>query len=161
MLLLFTSNTQIERVEPVLPNLNVKDSLLGTDVSVSGLDGWEDDYIQILKLSHAPLELESQEQLSVGSESSKYWTKRISKIIASFEFTVAEASCTFRVVYYDKNDVPIIGPSVEVTASSYSTSGSDYYMAPMEVLENYGAKQIAFYLETISAGSVLLKATGV
>ncbi len=156
MLILFT---EVEGEGPDLPDLNIADSSTSLDVPVAGIEGWDNDFIQVLKQSYAPMSMVSAGGLAVDAQTILFWTKRLSQVTIRVEFTDSGASCTLYPVYFDANDVIVLGESITLTATAYQVSGR--YLAPVGVVETYGARKIAFFTTAISAGSAYLQAAGV
>lgn len=157
MILLFVATQGNDA--PILPDLHIKDSSTSANIPVAGVEGFDDDFIQVLGTCNAPMVFAAEETLVASTETATYWCRRLSKVIAKVEFTAASANCVLFPVYHDKNDVKCIGDAVTVTATSFQDGSR--YMASIPIVETYGANKISFYCQSISAGSVYLRAAGV
>lgn len=146
--------------EPELPDLYIRDAESGLNVPVAGLSGWDDDFLQSQTLCYGPMEFLTQETLEVDAPSAAYWCRRLSKILINLEFTVEGANCVFYPIYLDKNGVSVLGASITITATG-STLGGTNYIAPLQVLDTYGANKIQFLISSISSGTAYLRAAGV
>ena len=145
---------------PELRDLHIRDSQSGADVPVAGLDGWDDDYLQVQTLTHAPLDFQDPETGKTGgSETQQYWCRRLSKLIVKINFNTSGANASIRPMYYDKDDALVVGDAVTVNAITRQESGA--YMSPMTVFETYGANKMAVAIESVSSGTIDISLAGV
>lgn len=158
LLLLFSGGGE----EPIvdLPDLYVRDAKSGLNVPVAGVFGWDEDFLQAQTLCYAPMSFLDQETLVENTLTAMNWCRRLSKALISLEFSASGANCVLYPVYLDQNDVPILGKAITITASSQTMGGSNY-VAPMEIVDTYGARRIQFLPDSISSGNVYMRVTGV
>lgn len=157
LLLLFSAGE-----EPVvdLPDLYVRDAKSGLNVPVAGVFGWDEDFLQAQTLCYAPMSFLAQETLIEDTLTTINWCRRLSKVLINLEFSVSGANCVLYPVYLDQNDTTILGKAITITTSSQTMGGSNY-IAPMEIIDTYGARQIQFLPDSISSGNVYMRVTGV
>jgi len=145
---------------PALPDLYIKDAESGANIPVGGVEGWDDDFLQTQTVCHAPMDFQEEETgVTAAYETSQYWCRRLSKVLLRVNFSDAGANASIRPLYYDKDDVEVMGDAVTVNASS--RQDGSFYMAPMAIFETYGANKIAFVVESVSAGTVNISVAGV
>lgn len=149
-----------EAPEPDLPDLNIRDAESGLNIPVAGIQGWDNDFLQAQTLCYGPMSFSDQLTLTLNTETITYWCRRLSKVLINLEFSVSGASCELFPIFYDQNLDPILGESLTITASSQQLGGSNY-IAPLKMIDTYGARKISFLPVTISSGNVYLKAAGV
>jgi len=156
MLIILTSKID----PPALTDIKIRDAESGLNIAVGGLTGWDDDFLQAQAICYAPMILnEAKTGLSAASEIGLYWVRRYSKVVVRVSFSNAGANAVIRPLYYDTAEVEIAGDSATVTAIARQTGS--LYMAPIEVFDTYGAKQMAFLVESISAGTIDIQIAGV
>ena len=88
MLILFVATKGGSESAPTLRDLHVMDSENSTHVPVAGMDGWDDDFLQVQTLTFAPCELSSEAAFTSGTlgDTDMFWCRRLFKglIHASF-----------------------------------------------------------------------------
>jgi len=162
MLILFVATKGGSESAPTLRDLHVMDSENSTHVPVAGMDGWDDDFLQVQTLTFAPCELSSEAAFTSGTlgDTDMFWCRRLFKGLIHASFSDSGATATIRVLWYDKNDVETVGAIVTLTAGTRQ-DGSSYYMAPVHEFELNGANKCAIEVVTVSAGTVNIRQAGV
>jgi len=155
MLILFST---VETLD--MPDLHVKDSEDNTNIPVAGIEGWDDDYIQVVALCNAPCNLLGPGiGLVVSEETSEYYCRRLSKINISPEFSTSGATAKIRLKFKDNSDRIFITPELDLIATSIQ-NGS-LYIGEHIVVETYGAKSVKAIVTSISTGTVALYLAGI
>ena len=156
MLILFTTPPGA----PDLPNLYIKDAETDVNTPVAGNTGWADDFLQAQTLCCTPLNLSTAETgLAALAETGYHWCHRRSKMLLRVIFSVSGANMVVRPLYWDDDDVKSVGAAVTITAIARQDGAA--YMSPVEVFESYGAARMSFVIDSISAGTVDIRAAGV
>jgi len=145
---------------PPLPDLHVSDSLTRENVPVGGVEGWDADFLQTQTLCFAPMSFQAEDVgLVAGVETTMYWCRRLSKVIAKCSFSTAGASASIKPIYSDLNDIIVYGQSIPIVAGNILDGAN--FRADMELVQTYGANKLGFLLESISAGSLSIAVAGV
>jgi len=157
MIILFST---AEDPAPSLPDLFIRDAESGTNIPVAGLDGWDDDYIQAQAITFAPMTFATELTGVVATgQTGGYWCRRLTKVLLRVNFSTSGANAVIRPLYYDANGVECIGDSVTVTAIARQDGSA--YMSPVEFFDTYGANQMRFVVDSISAGTIDVSLAGV
>lgn len=159
MIILFSPKNGGGPTPPALPDIYVKDTELEVNRPVGCLLDWDGDYLQATAIAYAPLSFVDAETLAAAARSGEYWSRRLSKVILNGKFSTSGANAVVRVVYFDENDVEMMGPEITLTATAFQ-DGSDY-MATMAEVITHGANKVAVEVVSVSAGTFQLRLAGV
>jgi len=155
MLILFSGG-----IAPDLPDLYIRDSKSEEDTPVAGFEGWDGDFIQVQGVCNAPMDfLDPETGMVAGDETDRYWCRRLSKALVRLNFSDSGATADIRILYYDKDDVEIVGE--KVTVAALSRQDGTAYMAEVAVFDTMGANQVAVLVESVSTGTVDVSLAGV
>ena len=145
---------------PALPDLYIKDAESDINIPVAGNDGWDSDFLQAQTLCNVPLDFSDAETgLAALAETGTHWVQRKSKALLRVNFSDSGANAVVNPVYTDGNGIVSIGPTATITATTRQDGSA--YMAPVESFDTFGATKIAFYVVSISAGTIDISVAGV
>ncbi len=146
-----------------LPDVYIRDSLTKENKPVGGILGWDGDYIQAMYISQAPLEfVKIVETDQVDGYTSSVWCNRVNKIVLSCVFELPTENASFRIVYVDKNGVPMVSSLITVNAINLeSPVDTGYYMSELVVADSYGSNYFSIYIESISNGKIKIYGAGI
>jgi len=158
MLILFSKDDGAS--PPTLPDLHVEDSATEVDTPVAGIQGWDNDYIQVVAACAAPCFLQGDDsQLSVNGETDQFWCRRLATLVISSEFSDAAATAKIRLKFTDKNDRVFVTPEIDLVATTITNNS--LYIGEVMKYDLDGANQVSAVLTNISAGTVALYLAGV
>ena len=149
-----------EQVSVNLPDLYVQDSKSKNNIPVAGLEGWDNDFLQTQTITYAPLILQNMGSFSSDGETTVFSCKRLSKLLISLAFSSSGASVDIYPVFFDKNDLQVLGKKLSISATSV-TDSSSRYMASVEDVSLNGASKVKLLVKNISSGTVHVLGAGV
>lgn len=161
MLILFVATRGGAEEAPNLRDLNVRDSSTSLSVPVAGLDGWDDDFLQVQTLTFAPCQLSDEAAFTSGTlgDTDKFWCRRLLKGLVHAVFSDTGANATIRLLWYDKNGVEVVSEVITLTAGGRQAGAR--YMAPVHEFDLNGANKCAVEVVSISAGTVYIRQAGI
>jgi hypothetical protein len=158
MLLIFATPPEPEE-PPSLPDLHIMDASTMTPVPVGGLEGHDNDFLQVQALGYGPMEFTDEVSVAAGASSSAFWARRLSTIVIKSVFSEASQNAVVRPVWLDRNNVEVIGEEIPITGSDISTTGG--YFGGAIMIPTYGANKAKIRVTSISSGTLSMAFAGV
>ncbi len=156
LLLLFNSGETTLPFEtpPILPDLHIKDAETQENIPVSGLTGYDNDYIQTVAIQYSPLKMHKATEGPVsGSGSSAWlWTRRKKLFLVSLTFSSPTASADIHIVIEDRDEQSFLLSKHTVQAVDLESNGR--YLSQLLIVETLGANKMKVVVESVSEGDV-------